>query len=493
MKKCSLKLIVLLLIAIAMTAGYLSSCVSNPAGGDVTSSEKDVPSGDDPYGIPYELYFDGAVYSILTPPRSEADAYRELYMDFDEENLADTINDAVYRRNGMVEERFGISLEVSHASSWTTAVSTLSDLVMADTDYYDLACVPGAHAGPAVANGIFMDLNKLPYVDFAQPYWDQRCYERLSIAHKNYLMVGDLSMSTLEGAHVTYFNKQMLLDNNIHDDIYQMVRDNTWTFDKMLSYIKLANHDVDDGTRNELDTYGVFNFNFVTLLVSFGYSLTEKNADDIPALFEMSDALDSDFSTLREVGYNQNYTFDPSTMLSSSVDLGNDHIWGWTRSHMFTNDQIMFMYGGFAVTELLKNMKSDYGIVPNAKLRENDEYACTIDMWTNMICVPRTNTDFDFVGSVLEYMTAVSTDTVRDKYIETVMKAKRNRLDGTDEMIDIITKSLHYEISDTFQLGGRDLIIAAGEKNSLARTYNKYSAPINTKINDLVEQINDLE
>jgi hypothetical protein len=90
-------------------------------------------------------------------------------------------------------------------------------------------------------------------------------------------------------------------------------------------------------------------------------------------------------------------------------------------------------------------------------------------------------------------MTAVSTDTVRDRYIETVMKAKRNRLDGTDEMIDIITKSLHYEISDTFQLGGRDLIFAAGEKNSLARTYNKYSVPINTKIDDLVKLINDLE
>ena len=244
MKRSLFHLLVLLLVAVSVATACFTSCAKNDGSGSETNARPNgtgaetgtqtvIETEDNMPNLPADLKFDGSSFRILATSRDGA--YRELYMSFDEENITETINDAVYRRNMMVEERFGITMEVTQSYDWVYVVPQLTDLVMSDIDYYDMACVSGGRTAEAVLQGVFIDLNLLPYTDFTRSYWDQSCYQQLSIAHKNYLMAGDLSMSVVEGAYATYFNKQMLLDNNIEDDIYEMVRQRTWTFDKMLS------------------------------------------------------------------------------------------------------------------------------------------------------------------------------------------------------------------------------------------------------------------
>ena len=53
------------------------------------------------------------------------------------------------------------------------------------------------------------------------------------------------------------------------------------------------------------------------------------------------------------------------------------------------------------------------------------------------------------------------------------------------EMIDIIIGSLHYEVSDIFNIGIRDFIVSASTNNTLKSTYTKYNSVYKYKLDNL--------
>lgn len=496
----SSKRILILSLAILIVFCVFAACsVEGNENPDATKDSQTTLGGDSENNseikpdIPDNLKFDGRTFRIITSPYS-GDAYTEIYLDY-EDRAEDTISNAVYKRNAKVVDRFGIELEVLHSNNWYTVVQDIIDLNQSDYPYYDAAFAPGGNVGVAALEGHFNDLNDLSYVNFENPYWDSNCYEALSIGGKNFLMVGDISMSVLSLAHMTIFNKQMLKDNNIDADPYQLVRNGEWTFDKMHEMIKGVAKENGDGVQNEKDIYGLFNLNMTGVLYSFDYSLTKKDANDYPEMFELTSKFDEVFNMLRELNNNKELHFVAEQMLSSSVNVGDfGHIWDWVRGNMFPNDQILFMYAGFATTNLLRDMRSDYGIVPNAKLDTNQSrYQCMIDFWADFMCVPSTNADNDFTGAVLEYMAYESSDTIRYEYIETFLKNKRNRDDEMKEMVDIIIDSLHYDISDIFGLGMRKIIEDSTASGDLQRQYDKLKVIYVDKINDLTEKLKKLD
>ena len=495
------KRIIGILLAAAAAVGILTACQETDDGGDVSSDNRGtsttIHGGDNsgsahPTGIPDDVRFEGRTFRFLTSPRS-GDAYTECWLDY-EDGVTDTINTAVYKRNSATEDRLGIKLETEHSATYYGAVSTIIDLNTAEEFYYDAAYLSAQSAGVASLDGHFLDLNTLKYVDFTHDWWDGNCHEMLSVGRKNFLMVSDISMSVFERAHFTYFNKQMLKDLGVTEDPYQLVRSGEWTFDKMYEMIKLASWENGDGTRDEKDKYGLYNLNIPAVLNSFDYSFTGKDEDDYPVLFELTDSLHQSFDKLRELALDKNLQYDQATMLDPSVDVSKaGHIWAWTRSTMFPNDQILFMYAGFMTTEEIKEMKSDYGIVPNAKKdADQKRYQSAIDFYADMLCVPSQNSDPEYTGAVLEYMAYASTDTVKHEYIETVLKNKRNRDDDTKEMIDIISKSLHYEISDIYDLGIRNIIVNGAENNTLQSQYDKFKIIYQNNIESMKEKVSKI-
>ena len=83
-------------------------------------------------------------------------------------------------------------------------------------------------------------------------------------------------------------------------------------------------------------------------------------------------------------------------------------------------------------------------------------------------------------------MAYVSRGTIRNDYIETFLKIKKNRNDDDKmaRMVDLIMDSMHYEVSDMFGLGIRDLIDAASD-GSLQSKYDGRKSIYQENINDL--------
>ncbi len=486
----NIRKVISLLIAAIFLISMLAACKTGDGGTETGGSTNgDQTSIADPTGIPSDLTFDGKKFKIITSPRT-GDAYNEIYLDY-EEGATDPVNEAVYKRNEMVQDRFDIEIEVEHSTSSFNVDATVKELVSSEEHVYDVAYISGRHGMLAALGGSFLDLNKLEYTNYEAPYWDKNCYEALSIGNKNFLMESDMSMLTLSGAFALFFNKQVMKDNGITDDIYQLVRDNEWTFEKMVEMSKGAVSENGDGVQNEKDYYGLFNLNTGVMMMTFGYNLVTKDENDLPQLFELTDGFETAFEFLRETGENRTLTFDAQTMISDEANVDQwGHIWDWTRAEMFGKDHIMFTYGGLAITSLFKDMTSDYGIVPAPKLTsEQDRYYCVADQYGSLFGVPATATDYEFIGAVSEYMAYVSTGTVREAYVETVLKNQRSRDEEVKEMINVIIDNIAYEPSEYYGLGIRDILYDAIKQGSLAQKYNKFSGVYAGQIEDIIESL----
>ena len=72
-----------------------------------------------------------------------------------------------------------------------------------------------------------------------------------------FIMTGNI-WASLVCALVTFFNKQLIEDNN-HEDMYKLVREKKWTFDKMMEMADKAKRDVngDDTFTRDEDVFGV--------------------------------------------------------------------------------------------------------------------------------------------------------------------------------------------------------------------------------------------
>ncbi len=489
---CSRK-VLSLLIAVIFIISMLAACKSNHgenSGGSSIGGESGIA---DPTGIPSNLTFDGRKYRIITAPR-DSDPYNEFYLDY-EEGDTDPVSEAVYRRNNLVQDRFGIEIEVEHAMSSFHVDVPVKELVASGEHYYDVAYLSGRHGSLAALDGAFLDLNKLEYVNYDALYWDKNCYEALSIGNKNFLMESDMSMMVLSGAYALFFNKQVMKDNGVDVDIYQLVRDNEWTFEKMVEMSKSGVSENSDGVQNEKDYYGLFNLNYCAMMQSFGYDLIVKDENDLPQLFEMTEGFETVFEMFREAERDSTLCFNAETMISGEANIALwGHVWDWTRAEMFGKDHIMFTYGGLAITRLFKDMTSDFGIVPAPKISpEQDEYYCVADKYGSLFGVPSTATDYEFIGAVSEYMAYVSTDTVRAAYVETVLKNQRNRDEETKEMIDVIVESIAYDMSDYYNLGIIDILYSGLMEGNLVQKYDKFARVYSQKIDELVEILSNIE
>lgn len=147
-----------------------------------------------------------------------------------EEGSASPVDVAKYRRNKAVAERYNVLLtyygipadalpdEVREASY---AETYLGDLIEIDGD----ACFASFAAG-----GVTSNLLSLPHTDYTAPYFDQRCVAQCSAGNRVYAVCGDANRD-FEGTYCVFWNKDLTGD----EDLYALVREGNWTWEKMLS------------------------------------------------------------------------------------------------------------------------------------------------------------------------------------------------------------------------------------------------------------------
>ena len=471
------------LLLIAMLASV--SCGSAGTGNDITSDDTTVSESTETSAetndrenvkdnLP-ETDFGGDKFTMLV--RTE----RSYEFEADEEN-GDLLNDAVYKRNLAVEDRFNIKFDnVLMDSVWgdqaTQFTNSLRASIQAGEGAYDIVASYAATIPALVSQGVFANWSDMKYVDFSKPWWSEKVKDEMTINGKCFMITGDISLTLWEGMTCVMFNKK-LADNYGIGNMYDLVKEGNWTFDKMLDITKDRYQDLDgDGEVSDNDAFGMIH-GTVTEVDNY------KEAFEIPVTKRGDDGYP-------EFALKSEKIVDVLTRLDAWVWNSNDVYWGLNLDRpvlqeIFSRGNSLLFDSTLGATQNLRDMKDDFGIIPYPKYDENqkDYHSTSLDEFS-MFVIPIDAPDMDKTAFITEALCAESYKKVVPVFYDVVLKTKNARDNDSAQMIDIIRDGLVFDwgyiYSVTMGHPGHQLSILlnahntniASEFDKNAKTYEK--------------------
>ncbi|MHC1695823.1 MAG: hypothetical protein AB9835_11265 [Eubacteriales bacterium] len=381
--------------------------------------------------------FGGREYIILT------DDYQVKDMVSDGET-GEVINDAVYKRNMKVEERFGVKIKVYNPGDYNATASAAKKDVLAGEGSFHLYAAHLVAAGGNVLSNIFADWNEVPYVDFSKPWWSSSNDAQLTYDGKVILAMGDLAMSTLYKTYCYYFNKKLAGQYSL-PDIYALVDSGEWTIDKVSELTKDIYTDLNnDGTRDKGDFYGFVQdvHSLDMYLWAFDNPVMVKDGEGKPTLSINTPKMSTILTKLYDICYVNNGTYFSSSDTGKTGDknVGRD---------LFEENRSVIAPGHLQMAmENFRLMEDDYGIVPMPKFDKTQEryYSMTGGSMAGL-AVPKTLTqeDYEFFGIITEALSAESWKTAHPAYYDVALKVKGARDEQSVRMLDLVMSSRVYD------------------------------------------------
>jgi hypothetical protein len=462
----------LLLAALTVTSLFVA-CANKGGEGtvsDTTATPATTEAESTAYtaNIPSDFDFGGYNFRIYAYPAPDSG---EFWHDYDfsyTEETGDALSDAAYQRMRNVEDQLGIKFTVYNAKASDGA--ELKKTITSNDYAYDMSCVtPRGSASLSQANYL-IDLKSMSALDLDAAWWDQNCVNDLSIDHKLYMVTGDIEIAYKKSIAILLFNKEMAKDYQI-DDPYELLDNNTWTIDNFTTMARNASADLNnDGKYDDTDRYGLnFYCNFIANgMIASGVKFVTKDSNDLPTITFMSDKTTSVWDKYTSL------FFDTATCYSWSRNgkAGEDAY------KMFIDNRALFYYNEFHAVETLRQMETDFGILPIPKYDESQDryYHCINPHVAEMISVPIYNSNLELTAYVMDALGATSKNILTPAYNEVQLKTKGSRDDQSEVSIDIILNSLTYDmgfIYDWGTLGQFTLTLVDAGKSDLASSYAK--------------------
>jgi len=381
--------------------------------------------------------FGGASFDIWTTDREW------LSNDIDVlETNGDILNDAIYERNALVEERFNVVIN----SSLTLGIneSDPKNSILAGDCEYHLLMQTDRTVLTYAQEGLIYSIDDLPYIDVTKPYWSQSINRELSIHNKLYFSYGDFNLSSYDYTHVLTFNKKMVEDYSL-EDLYDLVNSGKWTYEKFDAMMQSVTSDLNgDGVMNEEDQYGLLSQPkqvLPCLWISANELSIKKNSNDEP---EFNLSTDAKFANVIERIYNM--TWDTGSWFVNTEGNNAD----LAMKTMFESNQGLFNNSTFFSISSLRSMEADFGIIPYPKYDEvQDGYYSRVE-GGRASAVPITMTDTEMISVIMEAMSSASYDLVIPAYYEIALKGKVSRDVESEDMLDIIMNGRIYDLGDTY-------------------------------------------
>ncbi|MDD4125905.1 MAG: hypothetical protein PHW77_09325, partial [Eubacteriales bacterium] len=215
------------------SAASEQSDISDNASANASSTE--TSEEDDFYdGLP-NISFNGRDFTILQ--RTE---YKYEYTNDD--LVSEKVKTLISERNRTVEQRFGVKIKtIEQNGTWGVHedfMTYIRNSINGNTADYDIISGYAAIMPTLVSDGYFINWYELDeYINFEKSWWSQDFISEMTLNDRLYLLSGDISLTFWESMQCIFFNKTIAASYNLNN-LYDMVRQNEWTFDAMLQIIK---------------------------------------------------------------------------------------------------------------------------------------------------------------------------------------------------------------------------------------------------------------
>lgn len=373
-----------------------------------------------------------------------------------EKECGERICDSLYYRNTEMKNQYGVNIVYKGAChSNVSIVETTTDYIrtenMAQAENIDLWEFSVVNAAPLMYGGSnFLDLRQLPNVNLDNPWWASDANKYFEINGKMFTGTGDVSLSYYGMPFCLSVNKQLAEECGINKkygkDVYTLVRDGEWTYDKMIAMSKDAVKDLNGDLKiaPEDDRYG-FQYDMgcgYAFLTSWGLHFSEVE-NGLPVV-KMAD----DTTATAAEWIRQNLGADSTHSIGGyNKDTEVIQIFSGGRS-LFGSAQISH------IVSKMRNYTFDFGVLPMPKKDEEQQehYSYANIYYSAFIGVPYYTEDEAKTGFMLEAMAYKSYNSVREKYIDECVISRANHEDDAD-MLRIVLDSVYYDLNLVMNFG----------------------------------------
>ena len=492
MKTKLTKLLSLLLAGLMLLSGFVACAdqTDDPAeqtsGGTTNEDEtKDpVQAALDDLG---EIDYGGREFTVLYGAGQKEENYGVNETVDQEGGASQIINDAVYERNTLLEDRcnlvYGnIEGDVSNMAK-TEASAPTGDFQFMDTSLRDQAAL--------ATNGYLYDFNALG-INLDGEWWDSGTASFV-LADSVFFMTGSTNTRDDGVTYVLIFNKDMRKTySETIPNPYDTVKSWEWTLDYFNNIIQGISSDNGDGKWDELDTYGFINTweygNTFFLASDLRYVINDDTVD-YPELFLASSSnMEKALNVLelsRAIYHNNNASF---------MSPPGEEIKGLTA---FKEGRGLF-YGEVAqyLSALNREMtEGNYGVLPVPKYDKAQEFYRT---WTHdsgsafSVTSAIPEKDAEVIGQIMSAYAILSHQKLKPAYYDTMLKSRGVQDAESAEILDLIFQNRIYDLAFYFDLGFYDVFKSnVNDKNSerFSSAYSSAAKSFDRKLKGILRKL----
>lgn len=465
--KTKLTRLACLMLAGIMLLSCLMACGDQTDEPEQTSSGESVTEGEtsDPVQAALDnlgdIDYGGRDFTVLYNPATKAENYGINETVDKEGGSSQIINDAVYERNTLLEERCKLvynNMEGNVAEKARTEAS-------APTGNFQIMDTYLGESATLATNGYLYDYVKLG-VDLSGEWWDTGTASFV-LADGVYFMSGSANTVDDGMTYVLIFNKDMRANYSATiPNPYDTVKSWDWTLDYFNTIIQgISNDSNGDGKWDELDTYGFVTTweygNTFFIGSDLRYVLNDENVAE-PELFlatsaNMEKALNV-LSLSKAIYHNNNATY---------MSPGGQEAKGLAA---FKEGRGMFYAEVAAYLSTLNREMTDatYGVLPVPKYDKAQEFYRT---WTHdsgsafSVTSAIPERDAEVVGQIVSAYAILSHQKLKPAYYDTMLKSRGVQDAESAEILDLIFQNRVYDLAFYFDLGFYNLFKSSVNAN----------------------------
>lgn len=433
-KSLSIILALLLLTATACQSGNNAKTETDTSSAEVTTA-------------PETNHFDELVtdkYSGRTLSIFDINDHPTMHVNFStEEQNGEIVNDALYDRDRLIEEKFGVEItyEVTPEVGAKDGTQTLIRSVLANEKSYDyvIGVLLGGALMSASQQGVLTNLCDVPHLSLTENWWSKAMYDNFRLNDTMYYSTGDIAASMYQMVWVTFANTRLMDDYQITDDLFSLVFDGKWTLDKLYDLTKDMNRDLNDD--GKLDTSDDF-------IAAFDCYKPESCGVHLVSVSDDNTALNIDIHNERLITYVDKC----SKLFAQITSTGNANE---SKKAMFKEGRCLFYSHPIEVAmSHFRDMEDDYLVLPMAKLDEKqEEYYGPGHGWVSAFMAIPITADYEFSGLMAEAIAYSSYCDVRPKAYELVYKQKALRDERSAEILDMVFNNSYIDFNSIYDFG----------------------------------------
>lgn len=473
-KALSLVLCLLMLSALVLTACTPSNDDPSvdPSKSDTSSTDeskgedqedsKYYDSDKDLYVLPSdmpEFNFTQTTFTVgVISPDVETTYYNEDILP--RENTDEAIVSAIEERNNKIADKYGVEIKIYDSSNISEDIKTQC---MSGDVLFDAAMPYMSAAATLAADGKLQDLGSFKSIHLEAPWWEDTANATATIKGKTYFTTGDISIMPKIVAFSVVFNKDMLEEIDSSVDLYQEVRDGTWTFDRLKELSRAAMTNTNGATGDDPNARWGLSSSYSdtrAYYIASGQNYCTVDANGIPQI-----AIGSERSiTVAQKLLNDYADYQSWGCYLCNKDNGKvTDIWA-TSLDVFGEGRCLFRTNAFSAVKKLRNYSQGvtFGILPLPKYEEAQEeyYTYTNPDYATCIVIPGTVNDPEFSAYMIEVLACESKNYLTDAYYETVLKDRDSKDPESEEMLDeYVFKNIVYDVGIVYNFNSVGAIL----------------------------------